>query len=145
MTNKLITSLFISAGIGRTGTFIGLDALEKQGRKTGRINIQDYVRTMRKDRMNMIQTAVCHKVLLSIVTLYSTWVIFQYYHTWHIYAFVYWRYFNIAFLLILYFSKITRRNHKLKNDIRAMVFISSFYSLYYFDLFNSSNVMNVCI
>ena len=51
--------MIISAGIGRTGTFIGLDALEKQGRKTGRINIQDYVRTMRKDRMNMIQTAVC--------------------------------------------------------------------------------------
>ena len=49
---------YFSAGIGRTGTFIGLDAVEKQGIKTGRVNIKDYVHTMRKDRMNMIQTAV---------------------------------------------------------------------------------------
>ena len=50
--------LHFSAGIGRTGTFIALDALHRQGQKTGRINIVEYVHTMREDRMNMIQNAV---------------------------------------------------------------------------------------
>ncbi|XP_021348742.1 receptor-type tyrosine-protein phosphatase alpha-like isoform X2 [Mizuhopecten yessoensis] len=44
-----------SAGLGRTGTFIGLDALLSYGKKTGQVDIPRYVKTMRKDRMNMIQ------------------------------------------------------------------------------------------
>lgn len=47
-----------SAGIGRTGTFIALDALHRQGVKKGKINIVEYVHTMREDRMNMIQNTV---------------------------------------------------------------------------------------
>ncbi|XP_065939417.1 receptor-type tyrosine-protein phosphatase epsilon isoform X2 [Magallana gigas] len=46
-----------SAGIGRTGTFIALDALQAQGERDGRINIVEFVHTMREDRMNMIQNA----------------------------------------------------------------------------------------
>ena len=49
---------FFSAGVGRTGTFISLDALYRQGLKEGKINIVEYVNTMREDRMNMIQNAV---------------------------------------------------------------------------------------
>ncbi|KAK3091365.1 hypothetical protein FSP39_019280 [Pinctada imbricata] len=52
-----------SAGIGRTGTFIALDALESQGNNTGAVDIEKYVRIMRKDRMNMIQTSEQYKVL----------------------------------------------------------------------------------
>ncbi|XP_061170725.1 uncharacterized protein LOC133180172 [Saccostrea echinata] len=44
-----------SAGIGRTGTYLALDALYRDGERNGRINVPMYVRTMRKDRMNMIQ------------------------------------------------------------------------------------------
>ncbi|XP_062620098.1 receptor-type tyrosine-protein phosphatase alpha-like [Saccostrea cucullata] len=44
-----------SAGIGRTGTYIALDALYREGEKTGKVNVQKYVEIMRKDRMNMIQ------------------------------------------------------------------------------------------
>ncbi|XP_061170695.1 uncharacterized protein LOC133180136 [Saccostrea echinata] len=44
-----------SAGIGRTGTFIALDALYREGERNGKVNVPMYVRTMRKDRMNMIQ------------------------------------------------------------------------------------------
>ncbi|XP_061194789.1 receptor-type tyrosine-protein phosphatase epsilon-like [Saccostrea echinata] len=44
-----------SAGIGRTGTFIALDALYQHGLETGTVNIQKYVKMMRKDRMSMIQ------------------------------------------------------------------------------------------
>nr|XP_034319182.1 receptor-type tyrosine-protein phosphatase alpha-like [Crassostrea gigas]XP_034319183.1 receptor-type tyrosine-protein phosphatase alpha-like [Crassostrea gigas] len=45
-----------SAGVGRTGTFIGLDCLLKQGRKTGEINVFEFVQQMREDRMTMVQT-----------------------------------------------------------------------------------------
>ncbi|XP_056003127.1 neurogenic locus notch homolog protein 1-like isoform X2 [Ostrea edulis] len=44
-----------SAGIGRTGTFIALDALYKQGQMDGLIDVVRYVNIMREDRMNMIQ------------------------------------------------------------------------------------------
>ena len=47
-----------SAGVGRTGTFIAIDALHEHGHKTGYIDIMEYVQMMRKDRMNMIQTKV---------------------------------------------------------------------------------------
>lgn len=50
--------LNFSAGIGRTGTFIALDALHRQGVEKGRINVIEYVHTMRRDRMNMIQNLV---------------------------------------------------------------------------------------
>uniref|UniRef100_A0A8W8NPK4 protein-tyrosine-phosphatase n=1 Tax=Magallana gigas TaxID=29159 RepID=A0A8W8NPK4_MAGGI len=52
-----------SAGIGRTGTFIALDALHRQGVKKGKINIVEYVHTMREDRMNMIQNTNQYKFL----------------------------------------------------------------------------------
>ncbi|XP_078328340.1 receptor-type tyrosine-protein phosphatase alpha-like isoform X2 [Crassostrea virginica] len=45
-----------SAGIGRTGTYIALDALYKSGKDTGKINVAEYVKAMRSNRMNMIQT-----------------------------------------------------------------------------------------
>ncbi|XP_056002945.1 receptor-type tyrosine-protein phosphatase epsilon-like [Ostrea edulis] len=45
-----------SAGIGRTGTYIALDALYKAGKATGKINVAEYVKTMRANRMNMVQT-----------------------------------------------------------------------------------------
>lgn len=47
-----------SAGVGRTGTFIGLDSLLKQGRETGKINVFKFVKQMREDRMTMVQTPV---------------------------------------------------------------------------------------
>ncbi|XP_062613945.1 receptor-type tyrosine-protein phosphatase alpha-like isoform X2 [Saccostrea cucullata] len=45
-----------SAGVGRTGTFIGLDSLLTQGRDTGRINVFEFVKQMRENRMTMVQT-----------------------------------------------------------------------------------------
>ncbi|XP_078330715.1 uncharacterized protein LOC111112824 [Crassostrea virginica] len=56
-----------SAGVGRTGTFIGYDALLRRGKETGRINVFEFVKKMREDRMTMIQTkeqyAFLHKAL----------------------------------------------------------------------------------
>nr|XP_022308196.1 receptor-type tyrosine-protein phosphatase C-like [Crassostrea virginica] len=44
-----------SAGLGRTGTFIALDALHRHGLETGVVNVEHFVRLMRRDRMNMVQ------------------------------------------------------------------------------------------
>ncbi|XP_048758085.2 receptor-type tyrosine-protein phosphatase alpha-like isoform X2 [Ostrea edulis] len=45
-----------SAGVGRTGTYIGLDALWKEGCETGSIDILSFGKIMRKNRTKMIQT-----------------------------------------------------------------------------------------
>ncbi|XP_056002087.1 uncharacterized protein LOC125661665 isoform X2 [Ostrea edulis] len=45
-----------SAGIGRTGTYIALDALSQIGRRTKKVDIAKYIRKMRENRMTMVQT-----------------------------------------------------------------------------------------
>lgn len=47
-----------SAGIGRTGTYIAIDALYEEGQQKFKINIAEYVKKMREKRMNMVQTYV---------------------------------------------------------------------------------------
>ena len=54
-----------SAGIGRTGTYIALDALYKGGKTTGKINVAEYVKVMRSNRMNMVQTYVSLVMILT--------------------------------------------------------------------------------
>ncbi|XP_078327505.1 receptor-type tyrosine-protein phosphatase epsilon-like [Crassostrea virginica] len=61
------TLVHCSAGVGRTGTYIALDALYREGQKSGKINVPMYVNIMRKDRMNMIQG----EELLSLRKTYS--------------------------------------------------------------------------
>uniref|UniRef100_K1QM59 Receptor-type tyrosine-protein phosphatase zeta n=1 Tax=Magallana gigas TaxID=29159 RepID=K1QM59_MAGGI len=57
------TIVHCSAGIGRTGTYIALDALSKAGKMTGKINVTEYVKSMRTDRMNMVQTHEQYKTI----------------------------------------------------------------------------------
>lgn len=47
-----------SAGIGRTGTYIAIDVLIEAGKTHSKINIAEYVKKMRRNRMNMVQTYV---------------------------------------------------------------------------------------
>lgn len=56
-------TIYYSAGLGRTGTFIGLDALLTSGWKTGLVDIYEYVKKIRQNRTNMVATAV------------STWIL----------------------------------------------------------------------
>ncbi|XP_062592941.1 receptor-type tyrosine-protein phosphatase delta-like [Saccostrea cucullata] len=49
------TLVHCSAGIGRTGIYIALDALYRQAEETGEIDVPHYLESMRKDRMNMMQ------------------------------------------------------------------------------------------
>jgi protein tyrosine phosphatase len=50
--------LLFSAGIGRTGTYIAIDALHQVSKREKKINIAEYVKKMRDGRMNMVQTYV---------------------------------------------------------------------------------------
>ncbi|XP_061170744.1 receptor-type tyrosine-protein phosphatase epsilon-like [Saccostrea echinata] len=50
------TLVHCSAGIGRTGTYIAIDALYKEGKTERKVNIAEYVKKMRENRMNMVQT-----------------------------------------------------------------------------------------
>ncbi|XP_056002212.1 receptor-type tyrosine-protein phosphatase mu-like [Ostrea edulis] len=50
------TLVHCSAGIGRTGAYIAIDALHWAGKKDKKINIAEYVKKMRENRMNMVQT-----------------------------------------------------------------------------------------
>ncbi|XP_063423138.1 receptor-type tyrosine-protein phosphatase epsilon-like [Mytilus trossulus] len=65
-----------SAGVGRTGTFIAVDAIYKNSRKVGFVDIMEYVLMMRKDRMNMIQTheqyEIVFEALLELLTVPDT-------------------------------------------------------------------------
>ncbi|XP_044539837.1 receptor-type tyrosine-protein phosphatase H-like [Gracilinanus agilis] len=45
-----------SAGVGRSGTFIALDVLQRQLQKHGRVGVQSFVRRMRRSRPLMVQT-----------------------------------------------------------------------------------------
>ena len=63
---RIALSLYYSAGIGRTGTFIALDVLSRYGQNRGKINVIEYVKAMRKDRMTMIQNVVS---MISCITV----------------------------------------------------------------------------
>ncbi|XP_061194965.1 receptor-type tyrosine-protein phosphatase gamma-like [Saccostrea echinata] len=54
--NNFPTVVHCSAGIGRTGTYVALDALEEIGRKKKKVNVAEFVKKMRESRMNMVQT-----------------------------------------------------------------------------------------
>ena len=51
-------NIYKSAGIGRIGTYIALDALYVNGQETGFVDVKEYTEKMRQNRMNMIQTVV---------------------------------------------------------------------------------------
>jgi len=47
---------FISAGVGRTGTFIALDIMIQRLKQEKKINVFDLVKQLRTQRMKMVQT-----------------------------------------------------------------------------------------
>nr|XP_034316267.1 receptor-type tyrosine-protein phosphatase mu-like [Crassostrea gigas] len=52
-----------SAGIGRTGTFIALNYLVQQAKESGYVDVFECVNTLRRQRLNMVQTLEQYKFL----------------------------------------------------------------------------------
>lgn len=52
-----------SAGIGRTGTYIAIDAFSEARKTQNKINIAEYIKKMRRNLMNMVQTYVNMKYI----------------------------------------------------------------------------------
>ena len=68
--HSLITNsayVFDSAGIGRTGTYIGLHYLLDQADAEGQVDVLQAAHIMRSNRVNMIQTCVSTAVLAVLV------------------------------------------------------------------------------
>ena len=51
-----------SAGVGRTGTFILLDAMMQEMRSHGSLSVYQFLRSLRGQRMKMVQTQVCQSL-----------------------------------------------------------------------------------
>ncbi len=49
----------LRAGVGRTGTYIAIDAMIEKIQQEGKIDIYDFVSQMRRERHLMVQTVVC--------------------------------------------------------------------------------------
>ena len=59
-------SSLCSAGVGRTGTFIGLDYLYDEGKANNHVNVYRCVEAMRKQRINMVQMKVIKFLLITV-------------------------------------------------------------------------------
>ena len=53
------TTLPCSAGVGRTGTFIAIDAMMQRMKERDEISIYEYLHEMRNCRMYLVMNVVC--------------------------------------------------------------------------------------
>jgi len=63
---NIIVTVFCSAGVGRTGTYMALDYLLSEAGNTGEIDIYECVKALRSQRMYSVQTLV--RVLCNTLT-----------------------------------------------------------------------------
>lgn len=54
----MIKCFIVSAGVGRTGTFIALDIIRKKIKRRQKFDIMEIVTELRRQRMKMVQSQV---------------------------------------------------------------------------------------
>ncbi|XP_038066690.1 tyrosine-protein phosphatase 99A-like [Patiria miniata] len=57
------TLVHCSAGVGRTGTFIALDAMQQQMAREGQVDVLGFIYQMRQNRIKMVQTPEQYKFI----------------------------------------------------------------------------------
>ena len=57
---------FISAGVGRTGSYIAIDVELERAKTEGIIDVHNFVQLMRTQRINMVQTLVRIILVLAV-------------------------------------------------------------------------------
>ena len=67
LTHSIYLHFSISAGVGRTGTFITLDAMMERLKERDDLNIFEFVSEMRTRRKQMVQTIVSTLLLESLL------------------------------------------------------------------------------
>ncbi len=60
---NLVFFCFSSAGVGRTGTYIAIDAMIDKIEQERKVDIYNFVLQMRRERSLMVQTVVCYLIL----------------------------------------------------------------------------------
>jgi len=60
--NSNKNNYFHSAGVGRTGTYIAIDAMIDKIEQEKKIDIYNFVLQMRRERSLMVQTVVCYLI-----------------------------------------------------------------------------------
>lgn len=79
----------LSAGVGRTGTYIALDIPTEQGKLLGYVDVFAFVAALREQRVNMVQTLVSFTLHYNLACACTEKFRAQFFFTYHLYCIIF--------------------------------------------------------